>query len=64
MAVFGLVAPAGRNGLQRLIAILGTPDDERVPEVAHISLAPLVRQFGQVNDQVLENDRRVRSSPA
>ena len=56
------MAPVGRNGLQRLIAILGNPDDERVPAVARASLAPLVCQFGLVNDQVLENDRRVRAS--
>ena len=31
MAEYGLVAPVGRNGLQRLIAILGNPDDDRVP---------------------------------
>src|SRR5205809_7624417 len=62
MAEYGLVAPVGRNGLQRLIAILGNPDDERVPAVARASLAPLVCQLGLVNDQVLENDRRVRVS--
>jgi transposase len=62
MAEYGLVAPVGRNGLQRLIAILGNPDDERVPAVARVSLAPLVCQLGLVNDQVLENDRRVRAS--
>jgi transposase len=62
MAEYGLVAPVGRNGLQRLITILGNPDDERVPAVARASLAPLVCQFDLVNDQVLENDRRVRAS--
>jgi transposase len=62
MAEFGLVAPVGRNGLQRLITILGNPDDDRVPAVARASLAPLVCQFDLVNDQVLENDRRVRAS--
>lgn len=62
MAEYGLVAPVGRNGLQRLIAILGNPDDKRIPAVARASLAPLVCQFDLVNDQVLENDRRVRTS--
>jgi transposase len=62
MAEYGLVAPVGRNGLQRLIVILGDPDDDRVPAVARISLALLVSQLGLVNDQVLENDRRVRAS--
>jgi transposase len=62
MAEYGLVAPVGRNGLQRLITILGNAGDDRVPAVARASLAPLVCQFDLVNDQVLENDRRVRAS--
>ena len=62
MAEYGLVAPVGRNGLQRLITILGNADDERVPAVARASLVQLVCQFGLLNDQVLENDRRVRAS--
>jgi transposase len=62
MAEYGLVAPVGRNGLQRLITILDTLDDDRVPAVARTSLALLVCQLGLVNDQVLENDRRVRAS--
>jgi len=62
MAEYGLVAPVGRNGLQRLIAVIEDQDDARVPEVARASLAPLVRQLRLVNDQVLENDRLVRAS--
>jgi transposase len=62
MAEYGLVAPVGRNGLQRLIAILGNADDDRIPVVARASLMPLVCQLDLVNDQVLENDRRVRES--
>jgi transposase len=62
MAEYGLVAPVGRNGLQRLIAILGNADDDRIPVVARASLMPLVCQLDLVNDQVLENDRRVRAS--
>jgi transposase len=62
MAEYGLVAPVGRNGLQRLIAILNNSDDKRVPTVARASLAALASQLGLVNDQVLENDRQVRAS--
>ena len=62
MAEYGLVAPVGRNGLQRLITILGNPNDDRVPPIARTSVALLVSQLGLVNDQVLENDRRVRAS--
>lgn len=62
MAEYGLVAPVGRNGLQRLITILDNPDDDRVPEVTRASLLLLVTQFGLLNDQILENDRSVRAS--
>ena len=62
MAEYGLVAPVGRNGLQRLIAIIEDAEDCRVPAMARASLAPLVHQLGMVNDQVLENDRLVRAS--
>src|SRR5579872_3957456 len=62
MAEYGLVAPVGRNGLQRLVSIIEDPEDDRMPAVARASLAPLIRQLGLVNDQVLENDRLVRAS--
>jgi transposase len=62
MAEYGLVAPVGRNGLQRLITILDNPDDERVPVVARSSLLLLVTQLSLLNDQILENDRSVRAS--
>jgi transposase len=62
MAEYGLVAPVGRNGLQRLITILDNLDDDRVPEVTRTSLRLLVTQLGLLNDQILENDRSVRAS--
>jgi transposase len=62
MAEYGLVAPVGRNGLQRLITILDTLDDDRVPVVARAALMLLVTQLGLLNDQILENDRSVRAS--
>ena len=62
MAEYGLVAPVGRNGLQRLITILDNRDDDRVPVVARSSLLLLVTQLSLLNDQILENDRSVRAS--
>jgi transposase len=62
MAEYGLVAPVGRNGLQRLIAIIADPSDERLRAMARSSLIILASQLQLVNDQVLENDRRVRVS--
>ena len=62
MAEYGLVAPVGRNGLARLIAIIVNPEDDRVPALARVSLALMVSQLDLVNAHVLENDRCVRTS--
>ena len=59
MAEYGLVAPVGRNGLQRLIEIIADESDERLPAMARSSLIILASQLQLVNEQVLENDRRV-----
>jgi len=42
MAEYRVIAPVGRKGLQRLIAILSNPDDNRVPAMARGSFALLV----------------------
>ena len=60
MAEYGLVAPVGRNGLQRLTAIIADHGDDRLPAMACASLIVLGSQLQLVNEQVLENDRRVR----
>jgi transposase len=60
MAEYGVVAPVGRNGLQRLISIIADPSDDRLPMMARASLTILASQLQLVNEQVLDNDRRVR----
>jgi transposase len=62
MAEYGLVAPVGRNGLQRLMAIIADHGDDRLPAMARASLIVLGSQLQLVNEQVLENDRRVRAT--
>ena len=62
LSEYGLVAPVGRNGLARLIAIIGDLDDDRIPDDARSWLAFLVAQLNLVNEQILETDRRVRTS--
>jgi transposase len=62
MAEYGLVAPVGRNGLQRLMAIIADQADDRLPAMARASLIVLGSQLQLVNEQVLENDRRVRAT--
>ncbi len=61
MAEFGLVAPIGREGLQGLIQ-LTEARDPRVPGEARICLEFLVAQLRLVNLQVLETDRKIRTS--
>jgi transposase len=62
MAEYGLVAPVGRNGLQRLIETIGDEGDDRVPAAARLCLKMLATQLRLVNVQVLENDRQIRAS--
>jgi transposase len=62
LAEFGIVAPVGRNGLEQLLAIIVDEDDARVPGDARICLRMLAAQLAVVKDQILENDRQVRSS--
>jgi transposase len=61
MAEFGLVAPIGREGLQQLIRLV-EESDPRVPDEARICLVFLVAQLQLVNLQILETDRRIRTS--
>jgi transposase len=59
MAEYGLVAPIGREGLQRLIEMIV---DERVPPLARACLRVLVTQLQLVNAQALETDRQIKAS--
>jgi len=61
MAEFGLVAPIGREGLQKLIKLVEEMDP-RVPDEARACLEFLVAQLQLVNLQILETDRRIRTS--
>ena len=62
MSEFGIVAPVGRIGLDRLLAIVADKDDERIPPDARICLEMLGAQLTVVKEQILENDRRIRAS--
>ena len=59
MAEFGLVAPVGRGGVDRLLTIIDDDGDERIPTEARLCLQMLVAQLKLVKLQILENDRRV-----
>jgi transposase len=62
MSEFGVVAPVGRMGLDRLLAVVADPEDLRIPADARICLEMLAAQLAVAKGQVLENDRRIRES--
>jgi transposase len=59
LAEFGIVAPIGRNGVEKLLQTIGDGQDDRVPDVARTCLQALAMQLQLVNRQILEADRRV-----
>jgi transposase len=62
MSEFGIVAPVGRIGLERLLTIVADKDDESIPPDARLCLEMLGAQLAIVKEQILENDRRIRAS--
>jgi transposase len=62
MAEFGIVVPIGRQGLQALIDTIHDESDDRVPAEARCCLQMLASQLRLVNEQILENDRRIRTT--
>src|SRR4030095_3586053 len=45
LAEFGIVAPIGRNGVEKLLQAIGDTEDERVPAVARTCLEVLAMQL-------------------
>jgi transposase len=62
MSEFGVVAPVGRMGLNRLFAVVVDHDDLRIPADARICLEMRGAQLAVVKAQILENDRRIWES--
>lgn len=56
---FGIVAAAGRLGLERLLDVIADTDDDRLPADARTCLHMLAAQLAVVKAQILENDRRI-----
>jgi transposase len=58
-AEFGIVAPIGRNGVERLLEVVADVEDTRLPEVARASVVALGSQLLAVKAQILAFDRRI-----
>lgn len=59
LAEFGVVAPIGRLGLDRLIELVEAGEDNRVPDLAKQCLSLLIDQYRRLQGQILELDRRI-----
>lgn len=59
LAEFGIVAPAGRLGLEQLLGVVADAEDQRLPADARPCLQMLAAQLALVKVQILENDRRI-----
>ena len=61
LAEFGIVAPVGRQGFDRLVSVIADASDARVPPLARACLAMLVDQYRLVLSHLLETDRAIRA---
>ena len=59
LAEFGIVAPVGRQGVDKLLDIVADARDTRLPEVARACLAALGNQLRMLKAQILNFDRMI-----
>src|SRR5580698_10488534 len=59
LAEFGIVAPVGRNGVERLLEVVADVNDTRLPEIARACVAALGTQLLALKAQILAFDRRI-----
>src|SRR5262252_1678166 len=59
LAEFGIIAPVGRRGVERLLEVVADTADRRLPEVARACLAALGSQLRALKAHILEFDRRI-----
>jgi transposase len=59
MAEFGVIAPVGRLGLERLIHIICDEADDRITPIVRRALGHLVNQHDQQVMQILDMDRQI-----
>lgn len=62
LAEFGIAAPIGRTGIDRLLDVIADPTDARLPADARLCLEMLAAQLRIVKKQILANDRRIMAS--
>jgi transposase len=59
LAEFGIVAPVGRRGVERLLEVVADTSDTRLPEIARACVVALGAQLLALKAKILAFDRRV-----
>src|ERR1700719_1153448 len=59
LAEFGIVAPVGRNGVERLLEVVADVNDTRLPEIARACVTALGNQLLSLKEQIVEFDRMI-----
>jgi transposase len=59
LAEFGIVAPVGRRGVERLLEVVADVNDTRLPEIARACVAALGAQLLALKAQILAFDHRI-----
>jgi transposase len=59
LAEFGIVAPVGRNGVERLLEVVADANDARLSEIARACVGALGSQLLALRAQILAFDRRI-----
>ena len=57
LAEFGIIAPVGRRGVERLLEVVADTADQRLPEIARACVAALGEQLRALKAQILKFDR-------
>jgi transposase len=61
LAEFGITAPVGRKGLEKLLAVIADQGDEQLPETARACLSALAAQHGRLNAEIAALERRIHA---
>ncbi len=61
LAEFGITAPVGRKGLERLLGVIAEESDEQIPEAARACLSALADQHGRVKAEITALERRIQA---
>jgi transposase len=57
LAEFGIIAPVGRRGVERLLEVVADTADQRLPEIARACVAALGDQLRALKAQILKGHR-------